>query len=132
MNKLLLDTPGGPVLLCVLEPGNLYKLQQKSPIEFSLNELYPRGLPAKLSLAICYSETPIADQKAFEKLLAPGGEYVDTRSPALKKVRPHCPECRSTIEQLGVFRNESPVWLVFCSACGSVLGAIPPVGEWKR
>ena len=128
MNRMLIDGPQGKMVLCVLEPGNLRKLQERKPIEFSLNELglYPQGLPAKLSIALMYSETPTSDAKQFKDMLAPGGKYVDTRSAKVATSRPHCPECSSTIEQLGVFRTEAPVWLVFCTVCGCTLGSMPP------
>jgi ribosomal protein L37AE/L43A len=46
-----------------------------------------------------------------------------------KSQRPHCPECRSSIEQLGVWRSESPLWLAFCSICGCTLGSMPRAAE---
>lgn len=130
MNKLLLDGPKGKLLLCVLEPGNVKRLQQGEPIEFSLNapELFPSGLPAKLSVGIAYSETPIADAKEIAKLVNPGGKFSDKRSAAIASSRPHCPECGSTIEQLGVWRSEQcPIWLVFCTQCGWTLASTPPI-----
>lgn len=126
MNKLIFDTDKGPILLCVLEPGNIHKLKEDKPIEFSLNdpELFGNGLPAKLSIVIAYSETPIADAKEIAKLVKPVGKLSDRRTEKTEKSRPHCPECRSTIEQLGVMRNDSPVWLAFCTSCGCNLGTV--------
>jgi Zn ribbon nucleic-acid-binding protein len=130
VNKLVFDTPKGPALLCVLEPGNVHALTHGEPIEFSLNEegMWPKGLPAKLTIGILYSETPVADAREIQKLLKPTSKMTDLRTPKVEATRPHCPQCRSTIEQMGVMRNESPIWLVFCVQCGCTLGAIPPQG----
>jgi hypothetical protein len=115
----------------VLEPGNLHRLQLGHPIEFSLNdaELFPYGLPAKLSIGIAFSETPIGDAKEMAKH---GVAIKDTRTPQIKNASPHCPECHSSIEQLGVWRSETPVWLVFCIMCGCIFGSMPPVESMRK
>jgi hypothetical protein len=126
VNKLWADGKNGKLIICVLEPGNIDLLMKARPIEINLNDgPYARGLPAKLSLVICYSETPIADAREFEKWLAPEGVKIDERTPVIKTKTPHCPECRSSIEQLGVWRSDAPVWLIFCVMCGCVLGSMP-------
>lgn len=133
MNKLYGDGPTGKVLALVLEPGNIHKMvDERLPIELSLNEgPWERGLPAKLSLVIMYSETPVADATEIRKLLEVKVE--DRRTPVTQTKRPHCPQCRSTIEQMGVWRSdESPVWLVFCTMCGCTLGVTPPVPGLER
>lgn len=135
MNRLFSDGPQGKLMLCVLEPGNIHRLlEDRAPIELDLNEPpFERGLPAKLKVILAYSETPIADQRAIEKHLAPGAFKMDLRTPRLETSRPHCPECRSTIEQLGVWRsNDSPVWIAFCSACGCVFGTMPPIAALQK
>lgn len=135
MNKFYGEGKDGKVLVCVLEPGNIHKLtEERKPIEFSLNEgPYKSGLPAKMSIAIMYSETPVHDAEEFKKLLSTDSVFVDSRTPKLKTARPHCPECHSTIEQLGVWRSEeSPIWLIFCVMCGCNLGATPPVPGLER
>lgn len=36
---------------------------------------------------------------------------------------PHCPECKSPIEQLGAWRSHDvPLWIAFCEVCGCVMG----------
>lgn len=123
MNRLYAEGKNGKMLICVLEPGNIQRLKEAKPIEFSLNEgPYEKGLPAKLSIVILLSETPIADSREFEKWLAPEGVKIDKRS---ESKRPHCPECRSTIEQLAVWRNESAMALTFCAVCGCIFGMVP-------
>jgi hypothetical protein len=134
MNKLISDGPYGKNLLCILEPSNISRLREGKPITFSLNspDLFPAGLPAKLSIEIAYSETPIADARDIAKTLKPGAVFTDRRTPKLETSRPHCPECSSTIEQLGVWRSDSPVWLVFCTQCGCTLGTMPPVASMEK
>jgi len=103
----------------VLEPGNLHRLQQGDPIELRLDDFFVAGLPKKLTLEIFYSETPLADAREFAKL----AEVAFDERSANKKGRPHCPECRSTIEEIGVWGNQSsPLAVVFCPACGCALG----------
>jgi hypothetical protein len=137
MNKLYLSTNEGAVLALILEPGNIHKLTtERAPIEIKLHEgPWKNGIPPKVTLNVFYSETPIADAKEIRKLLAKdGGEvkFEDTRTPVMETKRPHCPNCHSTIEQLGVWRGDAPVWLVFCVMCGSTLGAIPPVAGLEK
>lgn len=118
----LTKSDGSRALSLVLEPGNLHRLQQGDPIKLCVHELFPDGIPRKLDLLISFSETPIADARE----LAKHAEVAfDDRSRVTKK--PHCPECRSTIEQLGVWKNESPVALTFCPSCGCVFGALDSV-----
>lgn len=132
MNRLYTEDEKGGRLICVLEPGNIHKLVDlHMPIDFSLNEgPYEKALPAKLSLTIAYSETPIGDSREFAKTLAPGGAAVDKRTRVVNEMRPHCPQCRSTIEQLGIARNDGPVWIAFCPMCGCTLGAFPRIASW--
>lgn len=135
MNRLFADGAHGKLMLCVLEPGNIHKLvAERKPIELNLNEPpFERGLPAKLTIVLAYSETPVADAKDFKKLLETGARVIDSRSPAIKTKRPHCFECSSTIEQLAVWRSdEAPVWLVFCPMCGCTLGAVPPIDSLRK
>jgi len=125
--KLWGDSKDGKQMICVLEPGNIERVMKQQPIQIDLNDgPYKAGLPAKLKLLILYSETPIADSREIEKWLAPEGVKLrDERTPAVKTRGPHCPECKSTIEQLGVWRNESPMALAFCTVCGCVFGMVP-------
>lgn len=127
MNKIYGDNKDGKLLICVLEPGNIHKLlNERKPLEIRLHEgPFERGLPAKLTVVIGYSETPIRDGQEFAASLVDGAHAIDQRTPVLKTKVPHCPECRSTIEQLGVWRSETPVWLVFCTCCGCVFGSMP-------
>jgi len=83
--------------------------------------MFPDGIPRRLELVIDFDETPLATAK---KLSSEAEVAVDERSLVAPK-QPHCPECRSTIEQLGVWRNESPMALTFCSVCGCVFGMVP-------
>ncbi len=132
MNKLIVDGADGKMVLCILEPANLHKLQQGSPIEFSLNGpgMFPQGLPAKLSIGIAFSSTPIADAKTFQGMTK---EFVDERTATTMAKRPHCPECHSTVEQLMVWREAPPApWLICCPACGCVLGATPPIAGLEK
>lgn len=133
MNKILTEGPGGKLLLCILEPGNIHRLQKGEPIEFSLNapDLFPGGLPAKLSIGIMYSETPNQDSREIRKHVKPGGRFSDTRSEQIKNMRPHCRECQSTIEQMGVCKSSS-IWFAFCPNCGCVLGAFPPIAALEE
>jgi hypothetical protein len=122
MNHLTLRNEDGTMtLVFVLEPGNILKLTQGHPIEKHLADYFPDGVvPQRCDLVIMFSETPIADAKEFTKMAA---ITIDER--AAREIRPHCPECRSTIEQLGVWRNESPMAICFCTQCGSVFGMVP-------
>jgi hypothetical protein len=121
MNELIAKgADGQTVLILVLEPGNINLLREGRPIDKRIHDYFPDGIPRKLELVIHYSETPLADSKAFAKM---SKMTFDERSS--KKVRPHCPECKSTIEQLGVWRNESRMALTFCSQCGCIFGMVP-------
>lgn len=111
---------GTPFLALALEPGNLHKLRQGSPITLHIEDFFPDGIPKKLELSIFHSETPLADARALAKM---ADLVLDERSTTQKK--PHCAECKSTVEQLGLWRNDSPVAVVFCSACGCVFGLVP-------
>ena len=145
MNKLWGEAKdGGKILICVLEPGNIRKLVgEKQPIQLDLNDgPYAEALPARLSVVIHYSDSPVADARAFAELVRnspnqgkPGGvsaprildrQIIDQRTPKIESSKPHCPECKSTIEQLGVWRSDtSPVWIAFCPVCGCTLGVTP-------
>jgi len=118
MNQLVGKTlDGTPFLLLVLEPGNLHKLKVGEPIKVRIEDLFPDGIPKRLELGIWYSETPVADARAYAK----HAEVVlDERG--ISQKRPHCPECHSTIEQFAVLKNESPIVLAFCPVCGCALG----------
>lgn len=131
MNKILLDGAQGKCVLCILEPGNIHRLKLGQPIEFSLNAqpFFPQGLPAKLSIAIGYSDTPLNDASQLAKA---GFTITNQRTPQIEKTVPHCPECKSTVEQLGVQRSDNPVWLIFCPVCGCTLGAIPPQESLRK
>ena len=133
MNKLWAENKDGKLMICVLEPGNLDRLMKAKPIQIDLNDgPYKQGLPAKLKVLIVYSETPVGDAQQFEKWLAPEGVKVDQRTPFINTKVPHCPECHTTIEQMGVWRNNSPVWLTFCVGCGCVLGTMPPAADLEK
>jgi len=123
MNHLLMkDVNGKNVLVFVLEPGNVNLLREGRPISKHIEEFFPDGIPRNLELLIFYSETPVHDAKEFEKM---SKMTFDERTPASKTRRPHCQECKSTIEQLGVWRNESPMAITFCPQCGCVFGMVP-------
>lgn len=113
---------GSRFLLIVLEPGNVHKLQKGQPMHFRIEDMFPDGIPRKLEVVIAHSETPIGDGK---KLAEIADVALDERTPQNENRRPHCPECRSTIEELGVWRNESLMALAFCAQCGCTLGMVP-------
>jgi hypothetical protein len=129
MNKLYGDSSDGKVLALVLEPGNIQKLvHERKPIELKLHEgPWKNGIPPKVNVVIMYSETPVADAREIAKLIGPEN-FEDARTPVQQAKRPHCAECHSTVEQLGLWRSDqSPVWIVFCAMCGCVFGTTPPV-----
>jgi hypothetical protein len=135
MNKLYLSNNEGAVLALILEPGNIHKLTtERKPIEIKLHEgPWKQGIPPKVTLDIFYSETPIADAREIRKLLPEAVKVQDERTPVMQTKRPHCPDCKSTIEQLGVWRSQqTPIWLVFCAMCGRTLGVIPPVAGLEK
>lgn len=122
MNQIVgTDEYGGAFLCLLLEPGNIHKLTQGAPIKVHVGASFPDGIPKELDLLISYSETPVQD---FNELSKDTGVAFNERNLGKAKLRPHCPECRSTVEQMGIFTNESPVVLVCCSVCGCTLGAI--------
>lgn len=124
MNQLVGTKENGTkFLVLVLEPGNIHKLQQKQPISIRIEDMFPDGIPKRLELGIFYSETPIADARQLSQM---ADVTLDERTPTIKNKRPHCPECKSTIEQLGMMRSpESPVNTIFCPTCGCVFGVVP-------
>lgn len=112
---------GRSFLSLVLEPGNIRRLQQGQPIMLQVEALFPQGIPKALELAIHYSETPVADARYLAKV----AEVTLDERPMHAQTRPHCPQCRSTIEELAVWRSEqSPVALPFCASCGCVFGCV--------
>lgn len=133
MNKFWGGGVDGNVVVCVLEPGNIHKLTNGEPIDINLNDgPWKRGLPAKVHVVIGYSETPVTDAKTFRRL-NPTVPFEDQRTPVSEAKRPHCPECKSSIEQLGVWRSdESPLWLTFCPMCGCVFGVSRPIEGLER
>jgi Zn ribbon nucleic-acid-binding protein len=124
MNHLVVVNEDKTVtLFFVLEPGNLHRLKQGQPITKQLHDFFPDGvIPARCELVLMFSEMPLHDAREFAKM---SKVTFDERTPTTEKLRPHCPECKSTIEQLGVWRNESPMAVVFCAQCGSVFGMVP-------
>lgn len=123
MNRSLLEMPDGrKAIRLQLEPGNLHRLQNGDPIMVHLNEFFPNGIPKNLVLFIDYTETPIAEAAAA---MQQAEMAFDERTAVSKQKRPHCPECKSTIEQLGLYTSNAPVALVMCSSCGAVFGAVP-------
>ena len=116
-------TDGTPFVGLILEPGNLHRLRRKQPILLHIEDFFPDGIPKRLELLISFSETPIADAAALKDF---ADVVFDERS-AVKK-RPHCPECHSTIEQIGAWGNESPLVLIFCTSCGCVFGTAAAAG----
>lgn len=124
MNKFVArGKDGRPIFGMVLEPGNLEKLKQGSPILEHIDSWFPNGIPRKLDLLIMHSETPIADGRKIAEM---SDVTLDERTPRQKTIRPHCPECKSTVEQLGLSKgDESPVATIFCAQCGCALGILP-------
>lgn len=122
MNKLVgTHSDGSKFLALILEPGNIFRLcQEHDPILLHVEDMFPDGIPAKLILEIHYSETPLADQA---KMKAMGKAVFDERKLVTDKIRPHCPECRSTIEQLGMWKGDSPIAILFCAQCGCAFGS---------
>lgn len=133
MNKLYGQGPEGAVLALFLEPGNIHQLKEGNPIEIDLTDgPWKTGLPPKIHVVIAYSETPINDAKHFAQL-GTDMKIDDRRTAVSKGKRPHCAECKSTIEQLGVWRSdEAPLWLSFCVVCGCVFGVTRPVEGLER
>jgi|SRR5215467_3678392 len=119
---------GSSFLALVLEPGNLHKLRQGKPILVRIEDSFPDGIPSRLELALFHSETPVRDAQELRKMAE---VTIDERTPVQESKRPHCPECRSTIETLGLQRNESPIAIVFCATCGCVLSTVPKAATEK-
>lgn len=111
---------GGSFIALALEPGNLHRLRQSQPILLRIEDQFPDGIPKRLELMIAYSETPVMDAR---KLAQHAEVVLDERSAVMK--RPHCPECRSTVEQFGMLTSDAPVNAIFCPTCGCILGIIP-------
>lgn len=123
MNKIVGSKENGSKFLAlVLEPGNVERLKLRQPIVFRIEDMFPDGTPKRLELAIFYSPTPIADAR---ELAGMAEVTLDERTPVMEKKRPHCPECKSTLEQLGMMKNDSPFNLIFCPTCGCSLGLVP-------
>jgi hypothetical protein len=130
MNRIVGKKPdGSSFLVLILEPGNVHSLQHKDPILIRLADHFPHGMPADLELVIGYSETPVADNRPLSRMAKAG---VDGRV-LLVATRPHCPECRSTIEQIGVMTSDQwPIDVYFCRTCGCTLNIVRKVGETRR
>lgn len=121
MNQIIgIKEDGSQFMMLVLEPANMHRLTIGGAIKVQIEALFPDGIPAQLDLMITYSETPQADAKEFLKM---SERVSDTRTPKIEAQRPHCPECRSTIEQIGKYGQAGfPMTIFFCPVCGCVLG----------
>jgi hypothetical protein len=106
-----------------LEPGNLERLKKGEAILKHVEDMFPDGIPDRFDLYISFSETPIADAREMQEQAR--GAFIDER-PLHERKRPHCPECKSTVEQLAAIRNAGAPTVVFCATCGCVLGVAPP------
>jgi hypothetical protein len=111
---------GTPFLILTLGPANMHRMKEGDPALLRVHEFFPEGIPRRLEVLLAFSETPI---KQAQQLAEMAEMVFDERGIGGPK-RPHCPECRSTIEQLGVQRNESPVAVVYCSVCGCLFGTV--------
>jgi len=96
-------------------------MREGHPVSKRIEDWYPDGIPRKLELLIFWSDTPVHDAKEFSKMAQMS---FDERAPAIKQTRPHCQECKSTIEQLASGENESPMAIAFCPDCGCVFGMV--------
>jgi hypothetical protein len=111
---------GTPFLVLLLEPGNVFRLKRGEPITLRVGDMFPNGVvPESLELWIHYSTTPVSD---FARFSEHAKMATDERTPVSESKRPHCPECKSTVEQLGIWNTDGPVNLAFCAVCGCVLG----------
>src|ERR1039457_1767158 len=120
MNQIVgINDDGMTFLALELEPGNIHRLRQGDPILLHVQDLFPDGIPKRLELVVSFSETPIASAR---KMSGQAEVVIDERSRVTKQ--PHCPECKSTVEQIGVWRNESPMALTFCATCGCIFGMV--------
>lgn len=107
-------------MMLVLEPANLHRLKNGDPVLVHVEDFFPDGIPATLELMVAYSETPHADAKEFVKM---SKMTLDEKTPKLQAQRPHCPQCRSTIEQVGKFGQSGfPMTIFFCPLCGCTMG----------
>jgi hypothetical protein len=124
MNKITgTHSDGRRFLALILEPGNIFRLcQKRARIMLRIEDEFPDGIPPKLLLEIHYSETPLADAAQLKGMAK---MTFDERSAVTDKLRPHCPECHSTIEQLGMWKGDSPIALLFCAQCGCAFGSFP-------
>ena len=123
MNQLVgTKEDGTHFLMLVLEPANLHRLQKQDPVLLRIEDWFPDGIPSKLELVISYSETPVADARGFKQM---AHTSFDERTARSKEKKPHCPECRSTIEQLGMGKYPAleGLSIFFCPVCGCTLGA---------
>lgn len=117
------DKNGRAVLGLILEPGNIERLGKGDAIRVHADDFFPDGIPRALDIVIFYSETPIADAR---KMASMADVVLDERTAQAKAKRPHCPECKSTIEQVGCSTGDSaPVVTLFCPACGCSFGILP-------
>jgi hypothetical protein len=122
MNSLVgTNDRGGQFIALVLEPGNLTRLKERKPIKVRIEDWFPDGIPGSLELLIAFSDTPIADAREFVKVAEMS---FDERIHVARAKRPHCPECKSTIEQLGGLVNEGAPTVLYCPQCGCTLGVI--------
>jgi hypothetical protein len=112
---------GRAFIAFALEPGNIARLTERGePIKVRIEDSFPEGIPRRLDVLVYYTETPV---KTFNALRGRSAATFDERARSAPK-QAHCPECKSTIEQLGVFRNDTPVAIVMCAVCGCVLGTV--------
>jgi hypothetical protein len=106
-----------------LEPGNLELLTRAgAPIKTRIEDMFPDGIPDRLDLYISYSETPIADARELEQSAEVA---LDERTHISQAKRPHCPECKSTVEQLAALKHPAAPTVFCCATCGCVLGVAP-------
>lgn len=123
MNQFVGKLPDGRQFLEFrLEPGNLESLKAGDPILKHIGDMFPDGIPRRLALVISYSETPIADARELAKQAE---VMLDERSHISQAKRPHCPECKSTVEQLAALKNPAAPTVYCCATCGCVLGVAP-------
>jgi hypothetical protein len=118
MNQIVgRDQKGVQFVALVLEPGNVERIRRDEPIRVHLESLFPDGIPRRLDILIGYTSTPQADA---EKLRSQAEVTLDERA-AFNKTQPHCPQCKSTLEQIALYNNHTHV-IPFCPSCGCALG----------
>ena len=123
MNQLVGRQENGRTFLAlILEPGNLKRLKDGDPIKLRIEDLFSDGIPKQLDLLIGFSDTPIADAREFA---ASANVVLDERSQVVRKKKPSCPFCTSTVEQMGLWKSDGAPGLAFCTQCGAVLGVVP-------